>query len=92
LSEELLDQLIFGWGNESWSADKTYLREVVEIAARTNGPTLECGSGLTTVLAGIVAANRGTRLCSLEHHGVWAKKSAAALRRWVGDVAAISQS
>lgn len=62
---------IYGWGNEKWTALEPYLSEVVRAAERTNGPILECGSGLTTVLMGAVASRSGARVHSLEHNGEW---------------------
>jgi hypothetical protein len=32
-----------------------YLEEVIDRAARTSGPILECGSGLTSLLLGLYA-------------------------------------
>jgi Methyltransferase domain len=60
--------LRLGWGNEGWSADTTYLEAVCRWASRVQGPILECGSGLTTILLGIVAPGRVT---TLEHMPEW---------------------
>jgi len=60
--------LRFGWGNEGWSADTAYLEAVCYWASRIQGPILECGSGLTTILLGIVAPGRVT---TLEHMPEW---------------------
>jgi len=57
-----------GWGNEGWSADTSYLEAVCYWASRIRGPILECGSGLTTLLLGIIAPNRAT---TLEHLPEW---------------------
>lgn len=57
-----------GWGNEGWSADCGYLEAVCRWASQVRGPILECGSGLTTLLLGIVAPGRVT---SLEHTPEW---------------------
>src|SRR5213080_5008865 len=45
--------------------------EVVKRAAMTNGPILECGSGLTTILMGLFAGRRGVKVYSLEHFDEW---------------------
>ncbi len=60
--------LRMGWGNEGWSADTSYLEAVCYWASRIRGPILECGSGLTTLLLGIIAPNRAT---TLEHLPEW---------------------
>lgn len=62
---------IYGWGNEKWSAEERYLAEVVRSAERTDGPILECGSGLTTLLLGAVAARTGVQVHALEHNAEW---------------------
>jgi hypothetical protein len=59
-----------GWGNEGWSADTGYLEAVCRWASFIRGPILECGSGLTTILLGIVAPGRVT---TLEHMPEWTK-------------------
>jgi hypothetical protein len=62
---------IYGWANEKWSAEEWYLAEVVRSAERSKGSILECGSGLTTVLIGMVAARLGRQLHALEHNPTW---------------------
>jgi hypothetical protein len=63
--------LQFGWGNEGFAAQTEYLQEVAQRAATTAGPVLECGSGLTTVLTGLLAGRRGVETWSLEHIPDW---------------------
>jgi hypothetical protein len=60
-----------GWGNESYSAGVGYIEEVFRHLDSGTGPILECGSGLTTVLLGILAAKRGRELYTLEHDPDW---------------------
>lgn len=59
------------WGNVKWSAELEYLEELCSLSARTNGPILECGSGLTTVLLALLARKRGITVWSLEHNPKW---------------------
>src|SRR5882672_8838489 len=73
-SHGVVGDLIYGWGNEGWSAQHEYLAACVERALGTNGAILECGSGLSTVLLAIVARERGLLLWSLEHVPVWAER------------------
>jgi hypothetical protein len=73
---------IFGWGNERWSAEARYLREVVRSAERTTGSILECGSGLTTLMIGAIASRRGIQLHALEHTAEWHARVTDAVRRF----------
>jgi len=57
-----------GWGNEGWIADRAYLQAVYHWASHIQGPILECGSGLSTILLGIIAPGRVT---TLEHLPEW---------------------
>lgn len=63
--------LITGWGNEGWSADTAYLEAVCSWATHVRGPILECGSGLSTILLGIIAPDRVT---TLEHLPEWQER------------------
>ena len=81
-TSDVLDDLIYGWGNEGWSANKAYLRECVERALVVDGPTLECGSGLTTILVGVVAQLRGCQHWALEHESAWSERVVACLDRY----------
>ena len=78
---ELLQELQLGWGNESFAARYDYLEEVIERARTTPGPILECGSGLTTILLGLMAGRRGLETWSLEHTPEWHARLEVILRR-----------
>lgn len=78
-SRELLADLLTGWSNDGFAADLDYLEEVSRRAAGVDGPVLECGSGLTTLLVGLLAGRRGFETWSLEHHAEWHARVAAAL-------------
>jgi predicted O-methyltransferase YrrM len=78
---QLLSDLVYGWGNESFSALHEYITAFLRAAARTAGPILECGSGLSTLLLGMVAQRTGQRVWSLEHQPCWAERVRATLRR-----------
>lgn len=77
----VISDLIFGWGNEQWSALDQYLRECLKLAATANCPILECGSGLSTILLGIVAQNAGNTVWTLEHNPEWAAKAIGILQK-----------
>ena len=70
-SRDLLVELQIGWGNEGFSAKYDYLEEVITRASTTKGPILECGSGLTSILLGLMAGRRGVETWSLEHIPEW---------------------
>ena len=70
----VLRDLIYGWGNETWSALDEYLAACISHALTTRGTILECGSGLSTLLVGAVAKMRGQRHVVLEHTSKWADK------------------
>jgi hypothetical protein len=78
---ETLRRLRTGWDNAGWDGKLDYLEEVAAQAAVTPGPVLECGSGLTTVLVGLLAGRRGVETWSLEHHPQWHERVAAALEK-----------
>jgi hypothetical protein len=71
---DLIPELISAWGNSGWIAQEEYLRCCVATALVTDGPTLECGSGLSTLLLGVVAQHRGHDHWALEHLPDWAAK------------------
>jgi hypothetical protein len=68
---EMLRDLLVGWGNEGFAAEPDYLAAVAQAAATTSAPILECGSGLTTILLGVLAGRRGIETWSLEHIPGW---------------------
>lgn len=77
-----VERLIYGWGNEAWSADATYLRECVRLALSAKLPVLECGSGLSTLLLSAACRVSGVELWTLEHLPTWAERTKACLRRF----------
>lgn len=78
-SRKLLADLLTGWSNDGFAADLDYLEEVARHAATVEGHVLECGSGLTTLLVGLLAGRRGFETWSLEHHPEWHARVGAAL-------------
>jgi len=68
---EMLIELQDGWANDGFAARIDLLHEVAQRAATTNGPILECGSGMTTLLMGLLAGRRGVKTYSLEHIEEW---------------------
>jgi hypothetical protein len=72
-------RLIEGWGNASWSTDDEYLIASIDELGRTEGPVLECGSGLSTIVLGIIARQMGREVWTLEHDAHWGEKVGKAL-------------
>ena len=81
-SRQMLVDLQAGWGNEGFAARTDYLEEVAERAVATQGPILECGSGLTTLLLGWLAGRRGVETWSLEHIPQWQARMNETLRQY----------
>jgi len=77
---ELLIKLRQGWDNQGWDAKLDYLEEILRRALVTDGPVLECGSGLTTLLLGQLAGRRGMETWTLEHHEGWYKRVSAVIK------------
>jgi hypothetical protein len=68
---EVISALIYGWGNEKWSPSVEYVMDCLQHARQTEGPILECGSGLSTLLIGIVTQCSGNVVWTLEHNPLW---------------------
>jgi hypothetical protein len=68
---EDIAELLYGWGNEKWSPSVEYIMDCLQHARQTEGPILECGSGLCTLLLGIVAQCSGNVVWTLEHNRLW---------------------
>lgn len=80
--DELIDRLIYGWGNQGFSAHREYLQQVIKYAYNTKGPVLECGTGLSTILLGIIGQKTGNRVYSLEHDDFWCQKVTSILNKF----------
>jgi Methyltransferase domain len=78
----VLIDLIYGWGNEAWSARDEYLAGCIEHALTSRGPILECGTGLSTLLLGVVAKRQGQSHWALEHKPEWAAKVQSYLNKY----------
>lgn len=77
----VLDDLVYGWGNESWSGASEFLRACIAHARVAQQPILECGSGLSTLLLGWIAQRNGNAVWSLEHIPGWRLRVNSALAR-----------
>lgn len=81
IDREVLRTARRAWGNEAWSADLRYLEEATARVARCTVPILECGTGLTTLLACAVAERNRVPVYSLEQDRQWANVVERALER-----------
>lgn len=54
------------WGNYFYSANLPVLRRLAGLCDQTSGPILECGSGVSTLLLGVLAEREGRRVYALE--------------------------
>ncbi len=68
---EMLIDLQNGWANDGFAARIDLLLEVAKQAATTAGPIMECGSGITTILMGLLAGRRGVKTYAFEHIDEW---------------------
>jgi hypothetical protein len=75
----MLTKLRDGWDNQGFDAQLDYFEEILHRALATEGPVLECGSGLTTLLLGKVAGRRGVETWTLEHHTGWYQRIGKAI-------------
>ncbi|MHB8257928.1 MAG: hypothetical protein ACYDHY_18440 [Acidiferrobacterales bacterium] len=74
--------LRYGWGNTGWSAKPEYIAEIARRALQSRGPILECGSGLSTILLGLLADKSGLRVWALEHDSGWHERNRQTLARY----------
>jgi hypothetical protein len=81
-SSDLLARLETGWSNEGMAAQLHFLQEVAQHALATPGPILECGSGLTTLILGLLAGRRGVDTWTLEHFPDWHQRVSDTLARY----------
>lgn len=72
IDDILLKRLIYGWGNQGFSAQVGYLQTCIEFALSSKKGILECGSGLTTILLGIITHKTNIRMLTLENSFIWA--------------------
>ena len=80
-SRELLKKLRLGWDNPGWDAKLDYFEELAKRAVVTEGPILECGSGLTTLVVGYLAGKRNVETWSLEDNADWYRRVSTVIER-----------
>jgi len=80
-SRELLTRLRVGWDNQGWDAKLDYFEEIVRRVVSVDGPVLECGSGLTTLIVGHLTGLRNKQTWSLEHNEQWYRRVSKSIKR-----------
>jgi hypothetical protein len=69
-SKETFDQ-IFKYYNNPYSLGPTSLQLIYQHCKEANGPILECGSGISTIIASLACQRNGQTIHSLEHDLEW---------------------
>jgi len=77
----LIGRLHRAWDNPIWSLGTELLSRLAEEARFVEGPILECGSGLSTLIMGAVTHGTATQVWALEHDARWAARVGDALKR-----------
>ena len=75
-----LKRLHQAWGNEDFSADLTYISVLATLVSNCRGNILECGTGITTIIAGVLAEKQNAFVYSLEQDASWADRVRQVLR------------
>ncbi|NVK30278.1 MAG: class I SAM-dependent methyltransferase [Gammaproteobacteria bacterium] len=82
-------RLMLAWGNYGYAAGASYLCQIVQCAQSPEYKRyLECGTGVSTILLGVIARHCGGHLTSLEQNQHWAEHmrrvvSNLGLTQWV---------
>jgi len=69
------------WGNPGFSADKRYLSETIRLIEENRGDVLECGTGATTIIAGVLAERYQFQVYCLEQDPAWSSAVRKAVSR-----------
>lgn len=90
ISEEAVAEIWLGWGNPGWSASQPLALHVARELLARKVDVVELGSGLTTLILGVVADHLGTRVLSVDHDEHWAQRITGVLQRHrVGSVTVV---
>lgn len=63
--------LMLAWGNIGYAAGFSYLRHMASKVRQSNGPILECGSGVSTLLIAALSRRSQTEVIVLENSETW---------------------
>jgi len=78
---DTFNRAFIGWGNP-FSAQQPLLFAAHELVREAQGPVLETGSGLSTLIMGVAAMKAGVEVHALEHDLDYFKTTAAAIQRF----------
>ena len=81
-NKELIQKLIYSWGNSGYSAQQDYIESLIHHANSVNNLIFECGSGLSTLIVGAIAKKNGVKMISIEHHPKWAAKVQTEIKKY----------
>lgn len=82
VSPALCHELRAAWGNPAWTADAEFLAAIASRALAGRGPVLECGSGLSTLVLGVIADECRRTVWSLEQDREWYRFMCGVLQRF----------
>lgn len=74
-------RLLVDWGNK-YAAPPELLDAAYRVALEADGPILETGSGLSTIVLGLAAKAAGVQVHALEHDPDYYQTTVAALKRY----------
>lgn len=80
ISEEAVAEIWLGWGNPDWSASQPLALHVARELLARKVDVVELGSGLTTLILGVVADHLRTRVLSIDHDRHWGERITRVLR------------
>jgi hypothetical protein len=80
LSYDALEAFRRAWGNDGFSGDVRFLEECAARLTAPRGTVLECGTGATTILAGVLAERNDFDVFCLEQDPEWAAKARRTLK------------
>lgn len=82
VSRSDLRKLHLAWGNLGFMASIGYLEHVARAVEQVNGPILECGSGLSTLLMAVMTKGLNTPIYALENHEGWMYRMECTMERY----------
>lgn len=77
-----LGLLSWAWMNPGYSASLRLLKHIARNLVREPGPVLECGSGMSTMLLGVLGLKHNVPVHVLEHHPDWAEHMQKIVRQY----------
>ena len=79
LTLEMMQDIATAWSNPGYVGDAGFLLDLARLILRGRGPVLDCGSGISTIVAARLLAPRHERVYSLEQEEGWSRHVATRL-------------